>query len=136
MDYIFRGINKEIFEKFNKVSWVYGSYLKHLPLSSITKKNYQHLIIRDQFRDCGFPQNIESIEILPNSVGRSTNKIDKNNKVIFSLDEIKYNDITYIVKENEYGFYLLDKNKNELLFNANIQGQEIEIIGFDNNLTQ
>lgn len=133
MDYTFRGINKKIYEKTGAIVWVYGSYLKHLPVSSVTKKGLQHLILKDEFRDWGFPQEIKTTEVLPNSVSRSTNKIDKNNKFIFSLDQIKLNDFTYFVKENEIGFYL--ENENECIFDFKLidetKKENIEIVGFN-----
>lgn len=135
MEYTFRGINKEIYEKDGKIVWVYGSYLKHLPISSVTKKGLQYLIVKYQFRDWGFSQNIETTEVLPDSVSRSTNRIDRNHKLIFSLDKIKLNEFTYFVKENENGFYLEDEN--DVILNINLidetKRNNIEVLPFNYN---
>jgi uncharacterized phage protein (TIGR01671 family) len=83
---IFRG------KRVDNGKWVEGCYVNHLtrmlcPIGDFLKEgDEKHYIVKSGFADWNMPRDLEFVEVIPETVGQSTGRTDKNGKRVFEGD--------------------------------------------------
>ena len=128
--------------------WVKGFYVERQHTTYCFTSDYlahpdntKGYILFDQIMDWGLPNEHYDVEVLIDTVGQCSGKLDKNNREIFEGDIVKINSI---FAESNEKFYIVEwvkewsglglRTDDELVSFDYIDSDEIEIVGniYDN----